>query len=299
MIAPFISFEQGVKTMAGPSISEHFITKFNRDVHLEYQQTMSMFRNMVRTDADVQAEKVRFQKLGTITVGSKARNGQIPIQNPDHSYVDCILQDKYAAVLIDKLDLDKLNVAVREGYVYNMAAAFARETDDQIVSAMASGATQSVGDYSSGITRNLALKARKALDTGDVPSDGRVFCAVTPWQWAHLMTINEFSNADYVGSTNLPWKNVGLEMKLWNRVFWFQTNRLPTQDAAQGKMYMWHWRSIGHAIGSEVDITWDWENLQKGWSGAGSMSMNACVIDPTGLVEIRVDDTESGAALAS
>jgi hypothetical protein len=54
---------------------------------------------------------------------------------------------------------------------------------------------------------------------------------------------------------------------------------------------MWHWRSVGHAIGAEVDITWQWENLMKGWSGAGSMSMNAVVIDSLGLVEIHVDDT--------
>lgn len=278
--------------MPGPTIDEAFITKFNRDVHLMYQQRQSKFRSLVRTDADVMAEKVRFQKLGTLSVTGKARNGQIPIQNPEHSYVDCPLIDRYGAVLIDQLDLTKLNTAVREGYLYNMSAAFARETDDQIITAMDVGATTlSVGTYTGGLTRNIALLAREALDDGEVDSDGRVYCAVTPRQWSHLMTIDEFKSADFIGSSNLPWKNVGLEMKLWNRCYWFQTTRLPGTKTSTAECFMWHWRSVGHAIGTEVDITWDWENLMKGWSGAGSMSMNAVVIDPTGIVEIRLDDT--------
>lgn len=279
--------------MPGPTIDDAFIQKFNRDVHLAYQQRQSMFRSLVRTDADVEAESVRFQKLGTLTVSSKARNGDIPIQNPEHDHVDVTLLDRYAAVLIDKLDLTKLNTPVREGYVYNMSAAFARETDDQIIDALEAGATQTVGDYSSSITANLALLARETLDIAevDIEGDGRTYCAVTPRMWSHLMKIEEFANEQFIGYDALPWKSTGLRMKPWARALWFQTRRLPGSGTSQAKGYMWHWRSVGHAIGSEVDITWAWENLKKGWSGAGSMSMNAVVIDPVGLTEIHVDDT--------
>lgn len=280
--------------MPGPTIDQAFITKFNRDTHLAYQRTGSVFRSLVRTDPDVEGEKVRFQKLGTMSVSSKARNGDIPIQNPEHTWVEVSLLDRYGAVLIDKLDLTKLNTPVREGYVFNMQEAFGRETDDQIIDAMEAGATQTVGTYATSMTANIALQARKALDIVSVPSDSRVYCAVTPHAWMHLMKVREFSEADFIGHDNMPWKNMGLEMKRWNRVNWFQfggDTGLPGQETSQAKCYMWHWRSMGHAIGAEVDITWAWENLKKGWSGAGSMSMNAVVIDPRGLVEIRLDDT--------
>lgn len=276
--------------MPGPSIDQAFIVKFNRDVHLDYQQKQSKFRSLVRTDADVMAEKVRFQRIGTLSVTGKARNGDVQIQNPEHSYVDCPLIDRYGAVLIDKLDLTKLNTPVREAYVSNMAWAFARETDDQIIDAMEAGAVTNIGGFSGGLSANTALLAREALDDEEVDSDGQCYCAITPRQWSHLMKIEQFANADYVGATNLPWKNVGLEMKLWNRVFWFQSTRLPGVKTTQAKCYMWHRRSIGHAIGSEVSATWAWENLKQGWSGVGSMSMNAVVIDSDGLVEIRVND---------
>lgn len=277
--------------MPGPTIDDAFIQKFNRDVHLAYQRERSMLRTMVRTDADVEGSSVRFQKLGTMSVSGKARNADIPIQNPAHTHVDVTLLDRYGAVLIDKLDLTKLNIAVREGYVYDMSSAFGRETDEQITDAMQAGATQTIGTFTGSITRNNALLGREALDRGDVPSDGRIYWAVTPRMWAHLMTISEFVNSDFIGFENMPWKNIGLEAKAWNRAMVFQFNGLPGVGTATARSYMWHWRSIGHAIGDEVDITWQWENLKKGWSGAGSMSMNAVVIDPAGLIEFRVDDT--------
>jgi hypothetical protein len=280
--------------MPAPTIDDAFIQKFNRDVHLEFQQRGSLFRGLVRTDAEVMANTLRFQKLGTITVGSKARNGTINISNPEHTHVDVTMLDRYAAVLIDKLDLTKLNIPVRAGYVENMTAGFGRETDDQIITAMAAG-SQSVGTYSGGISRNLALLGREKLDDNNVFSDGRCYCAVTPRQWSHLMTIDQFVREEYIGYDQLPWKQEGFQMKLWNRVYWFVSTRLPGKGTNQAKCLMWHKTAIGHGINAEVEITWDWENLMKGWSGAGSMSMNATIIDTRGLVEIRVDDT---AALA-
>lgn len=279
--------------MPAPTIDDAFIQKFNRDVHLEFQQRGSLFRNLVRTDAEVMASTLRFQKLGTITVGSKARNGTIPISNPAHTHVDVTMLDRYAAVLIDKLDLSKLNTDVRGGYIENMSAGFARETDDQIVSAFVNSGTSNIVNSggTGAISRNFALLAREALDTNNVFSDGRCYCAVTPRQWSHLMTIDQFVREEYIGYDRLPWKQEGFQMKLWNRVYWFVSTRLPGVGTSAAKLFMWHKTAIGHGINAEVDITWDWENLMKGWSGAGSMSMNAVAIDPRGIVEIRVDDT--------
>lgn len=277
--------------MPGPTIDQAFITQFNRDVYLAYQVTEAKFRKLIRTDAEVLGDRVRFQKLGTLTVTSKARNGNIPIQNPDHSFVDLLMLDRYAAVLIDQLDLTKLNIAVREGYIYNMAAAFARESDAQIITAMSVGAAgANIVGGAVALTRSLVLTARERLDLGNVPSDGRVYAAVTPRQWSHLMTIPEFANSDFIGFDNQPWNMRGEPMKYWNRTFWFQSTLLPGIGTATSQNFMWHYRGIGHGTGQEMSITWDWENLMKGWSGAGSMSMNAVVIDSTGLVRINTSD---------
>jgi len=281
--------------MALPTIDDAFITKFNSDVHIAYQQMTSKFRGLVRTDADVNALTARFQKLGTVSAGTKARNGVIPPSNPEHTHVDVSLLDKYILMYVDKLDLGKLNINIRESYVMNAAAAFGRETDDIIIDAMDAGATQFLGTYSGNLTRNLSLQISRFFDINEVPDDGRRFCAVSPYGWAHLMTIEEFKSADYVGA-DLPYKAMGLSMKTWNRTNWFVSNRIPGSGTSQAKYLAWHPSAVGHAIGNEVETQWAWENDRYAWSVAGAMSMNATVIDVNGLLEVRVDDT---AVLAS
>ena len=49
--------------------------------------------------------------------------------------------------------------------------------------------------------------------------------------------------------------------------------------------------AVGHGINSELATSWDWENTRRAWSMSGSMSMGATVIDATGIVEVRLDDT--------
>jgi hypothetical protein len=272
------------------TIDDAFIDKFNADVHVAYQQMMSKLRGTVRTDADVRASKVRFQKLGVITTTTKGRNGEIPPTNPEHTWVEATMADSYALIYVDQLDLTKLNIEIRGNYVTEMAAAFARETDDIIIDAMAAGATQTVGTgYGGAMTRNLALEAVELLDVNEVPNDGNVYCAITPRQWAHLMTVEEFQNSDYNGP-DLPFTK-RQDVRTWYGVHWMKHNRLPGARTANCDCYMWHRSALGHGINAEVDITWDWENPRKAWSAAGSMSMGATTIDANGFIEIQVDDT--------
>jgi hypothetical protein len=283
--------------MAGPTIDQAFIDDFNQDVHLVYRYKGSKLKGMLRTDADVQAKKVRFQKLGKISTTSKARNGDIVPANPEHTYVDCPIDDRYTLDFVDQLDLTKLNIALREGYVQNHVDAFGEYTDQQIIDAMNGGGGITLDNSSGGIdstvnnlTRNVVLRVCQELDENNVPDDGTRFGALTPAAWAHLMTFSEFASGDYVGP-DLPYKQMGTEMRTWGGVNWIKCNLLPGTGTASAKCFVWHMRSCGHAIQQEPDITWDWENTKKAWSAAGSMAMGAVVIDSTGLAEITIDDT--------
>lgn len=276
--------------MAAPYIDDAFKTKFNDDLHLTYQQGASKIRGTVRTDGQVIGKDVRFMKLGTIGMVAKSRNGDIPLTQPAHNHVDATMIDKYLHVLIDGLDLTKLSIDVRNGYIKSMAAAAARETDDIIISAMSAGATVSQGSYSGVITRNVALEVNEILDAADVPRDGRRFCAVSAHQWAALECINQFVSADYNGP-DLPFKKMGFETRTWNDVHWMVHNRLPGKGTTQVKCYAWHMDAVGHGVNSEVQLQWQWKNEKWAWDGAGAMSMGACVIDTAGLVEVRLNDT--------
>jgi hypothetical protein len=280
--------------MAAPYIDVSFKEKFNKDLHLEYTQKGSKFRNMCRTDGQVDGKTVYFQKLGTLVMGDKARNGEVPITNPAHNRVSATMVDKYVGVLIDQLDMSKLATEVKAGYISQMAQAAADYTDDLIIDALDAGATGSIGDYGSSdtdyIDQNMALEIGEYFDRRNVPRDGKRFCAVTPRQWAALMKIQSYSDADFVGN-DLPFKKSGFEMRMWNDINWFISNRLNGVGTNQARCLAWHYSACGHGINSDYKIQWDWENLKQGWSGVASLSMGATVIDANGVVEIRLDDT--------
>ena len=273
--------------MPGPTIDQSFITKFNDDVHLVYQQRESKFRGLLRTDADVKAEKVRFQKIGSVVAKTKARNGVIPPANPDHSFVEATMTDGYVLEFVDQLDLTKLNIDVRDGYVRTFAMALARFVDDQIIAAMDAGATQ-LDTATTNMTRNDILAQTQTLDSNDVARDGRWFWALTPVAWSHMMTIDQFVNSDYVGP-ELPFMQ-GRLLRTYYGVNFFVSSRLPGVGTSAAKTFLWHMDAVGHGINQDVSLQWAWENDRQAWSGAGSVSAGAVVIDPLGLVEFTVSD---------
>jgi hypothetical protein len=280
--------------MAAPYIDIAFREKFNRDLHLEFTQKGSLFRNTVRTDGEVDGKLVYFQKLGILTMQDKARNGEVPITNPAHNRVTCTMVDKYLRTAIDKLDITKLSVEVKSGYVSMMAQAAADHTDDVIIDAMDAGATGSIGDYGSSdtdyIDENMALEIGEWFDARNVPRDGKRFCAVTPRQWAALMKIESYASADYVGA-DMPFKKTGFNYRNWNDINWFMSNRLNGKGTETAVCLAYHSSAVGHGINADYSVIWDWNNPMQAWDGVGALSMGAVVIDTNGVVEVRVDDT--------
>jgi Phage capsid protein len=275
--------------MPSPTIDEAFIIKFNDDAHLAFQQRASKIRGTVRTDASVMASKVRFQKIGTTIAKQKARNGDIPPSNPEHTYAEAIMEDWYDLILVDQLDLTKLNIEIRGNYIKTLSYSFGRKTDDILLAAMQAGATNNMFAYTGNLDRNNALLAVEALQRLDVDLDGNIFALVSPRGWAHLMAIQEFASSDYVGP-DLPYLK-RVDARTWYGVNWIVHNRLPGIGTAQVKYYLYHSSAIGHGINADLDITWDWENPKKAWSAAASMSMGGVVIDTNGIIELRLNDT--------
>jgi hypothetical protein len=276
--------------MAGPTIDQAFITQFNKDLFLTYRQAGSKLRGLVRTDGQVVGSSVNFYKLGTLAATTKARNGDIPAQNPDHSKVTATMADYYIGLYVDQLDLTKLEVDLRGGYVTAGASAFGIKTDQIIIDAMSTGATVNFGAYTGNLTRNNALTAVQYLNERFVPDDGKRFAIISAAAWSHLMSIDQFVRSDYVGP-DLPFKQMGIEARTWLGVHWMTSQYLPGVGTSTAKYYMFHQSAIGHGINADVSSQWQWKNEKWAWHMAGAMSMGSTVIDPNGIVEMRFNDT--------
>ena len=285
--------------MAGPTIDQAFITKFNTDIHLLYRQMGPLFRGLVRTDANITGSTGRFYRFGSITVGPKARNGDIPASNANTDFVTVTMADVYTLVYLDQLDLTKLSVDVRGGYVKAAGSAFGINTDQTIIGAMQSGRNiayqidQTAKVYKS-LDRSAVLTISEKLDANLVPRDGKRFCAVTPHVWSALMSIDQFVRSDYNGNDDLPFKRMGMDVRSWNSIHWFVSpNLLPGSGTSAAFCYAWHHDAVGHGINQDVITSWDWENERRAWSMSGSLSQGAVTIDDLGIIEVKVDDTQA------
>ena len=270
------------------SIDQVFVKQFEADVHLAYQQMGTKLRATVRSKSGVVGASTTFQKVGRGTASTKSRHGIVPVMNLNHEPVECVLQDYYAGDWVDALDELKTNVDERRVVASAGAYALGRKTDELIVNAMKQS-TNSVGDYSTGLTKDLILSALEVLNQNDVPDDGRRFAVVGVHQWNELLSMDEFVSADYVGD-NLPLISGGATKK-WLGITWVLYNDLPLATSNRD-CFMYHATSIGHACGQEVKTDISWHGERAAHFISNSMSQGAVLIDNAGIACIKCKDSD-------
>ena len=271
--------------MASPDIDDAFVKQFESEAHLDYQQMGSKLRNTVRTKSGITGESTTFQVIGTASAGTKSREGDIPVVHPQHSVVECTLQDRYAAVYVDKLDELKIQHDERAAQSKNIAGAMGRDTDDILTTAM--DATTNANNIGSAATWDAVAKPialMEAMGKASVPFDGNLY-AVIPWAaWGDLLDLDEFDNADYVQSEKLWFE--GVTSKTWLGFKWFPHENLPPSASVDRKAFLYHSSSVGHAIGKDFSMRMDYVPTKDSTLAASSMSHGAVIIDHDGIIEV-------------
>lgn len=269
------------------TIDQAFIKQFESEVHTAYQRMGSKLRGSVRTVTGVTGSTVRFPKIGKGAAVTKDRHGIITPMNVEHTYVEVTLEDYYAGDWYDKLDGLKTNIDERAALANAGAFALGRKTDDLIIDALEATTTY-VGDYSTGLTKNLLSSAIETLNSNDVPDDGQRFGVLAPHAWEEFLNISEVKSSDFVGD-QYPWLN-GSDAKRWRNVVWSQHSGLPVASTDDRDCYLYHRSAVGHAIAAEIMSDFTWHGDRAAWFINNMMSQKAVLIDTLGVVEIRVDD---------
>ncbi len=265
------------------SIDKAFVKQFEREVHEAYQRMGSKLRMTVRAKSNVQGASTTFQKVGKGVASTKARHGQVPVMNIDHSPVECLLADYYAGDWVDKLDELKVNIDERAVIANAGAYALGRKTDELIIDALDDAAVQSAGTGADGMTSAKVLAAFEKLGAGDVPDDGQRTAVVGWQQWSNLLALKEFASADYVGPEELPWR--GTQAKRWLGTLWLPHSGLPKTGNVRS-CFWFHKTAVGHASGADVasDVTWHGDRAAHFVNNM--MSQGACLIDAAGVVKL-------------
>jgi len=273
-----------------PGIDQAFIKQFEREVHEAFQRQGSKLRNTVRTINNVKGSSAVFQKVGTGTASTKVQHAAVPVMSLDHSNVECILEDYYAGDWIDHLDELKTNIDERQVIANAGAYALGRKTDDMIIGALETASTNTIADANTGLTKSKVLEAFETFGTADVPDDGQRFAVVGWKQWSDLLQIEEFVNADYIGTNNLPYANI-TQAKMWLGTLWMPHSGLPIDGNDIRDCYFYHKTAIGHAVGSDIQTDITWHGDRAAHFVNNMMSQGSTLIDGEGVVTIGCDET--------
>jgi len=268
-------------------VDNAFIKQFESEVHMAYQRMGSKLANTVRTKSAVKGESTTFQKVGKGTAGTKSRHGNVPVMSIDHTPVECTLADYYAADYIDKLDELKINHDERMVVAKSSAAALGRKSDLLITTAMDAGTSETTA--TGGMTLAKVEEIFEAFGDGDIPDDGERYFAIAPKSWTDLLGISAFSDADYIGSDDLPYRG-GMVARRWLGFMFFTHSGLEKVGAVRNN-YAWHKSAVGHAIGADVMTNFDWVPEKAAHLSNSMMSQGAVIIDDAGIYSAR--STES------
>jgi Phage capsid protein len=264
------------------TIDQAFIKQFEEEVHQAYQRMGSKLRGTVRVKNGVKGSSTVFQKVGKGSASTKARHGKVPVMNVDHTPVECQLQDFYAGDWVDHLDELKINIDERQVLANAGAFALGRKTDELIIAGL-SNTTTTAGAGIDGLTKAKVLDAFELLGDKDVPDDGQRFAVIGWKQWSELLQLPEFTDADFVGPDELPWR--GTQAKRWLGTLWLPHSGLEL-TAGVRNCFWYHRSAVGHAIGQEVTTDVTWHGDRAAHFVANSMSQGARLIDADGVVKM-------------
>lgn len=272
------------------TIDQAFVKQFEREVHEAYQRQGSKLRNTVRTISNVNGSSAVFQKVGKGTASTKSTHGMVPVMNLDHTSIEVTLQDFYAGDWIDRLDELKVNIDERQVIASAGAHALGRKTDELIIDALDTASTNTVVDANTGMTKAKLLEAFEIFGEADVPDDGQRFCIVGWKQWSELLGIEEFVNADYIGSDNLPFATI-TQAKMFLGTIFIPHSGLPVDENDIRSCFWYHKTAIGHASASDVVTDISWHGDRAAHFVNNMMSQGAGLIEGNGVVTINCDET--------
>jgi len=273
------------------TIDQAFIKQFEREVHEAYQRQGSKLRNTVRNSSSVRGASTVFQKVGKGTASTKSTHGMVPVMNLAHTNVECTLQDFYAGDWVDRLDELKTNIPERQVIANAGANALGRKTDELIIDALTTASTHTIVEANTGLTKAKVMEAFEIFGDNDIPDDAQRFAVIGWKQWSELLSIEEFSSADYVGALNLPYNGTFTQSKMWLGTIWIPHSGLPINGSDIRKCFFYHKTAIGHASGSDVQTDISWHGDRAAHFVNNMMSQGAALIDGGGVVVIECDET--------
>ena len=270
------------------NVSNAFVTLFDAEVKQAYQGE-SVLRNTVRLRTGVEGSTHKFPKIGTGVAQVRVPQTDVTPMNIDYSQATVTLSDYIAAEYSDIFNQAKINFDERQELVQVVSKSIGRRADQLIIDALDAASTSltvatSVGGAGTNLNIEKLIEAKKLMDAGNVPMEGR-HMLIHANNLAGLLGETQVTSSDY----NTVKALVAGEV---NTFLGFNFHVIGDRDEgglpkpSTRTCYAWHQQAMGMAEGMGIRTEINYIPEKTSHLVASMFSAGAVGIDAAGIVEI-------------
>ncbi len=272
------------------SLSNAFVTLFDAEVKQAYQGK-AMLVPAVRQRRGVEGSTVKFPKVGKGVATVRVPQTDVTPLNVGFSNVTLTLQDYNAAEYSDIFSQAKVNFDERQELVQVVAGAMGRRQDQMILDALAaSGTSLTVANSIGGANTNMNVaklrEAKRLLDKGNVPPDGR-HIIIHANGLANLLSETSVTSTDFNSVKALVQGEINTFLGFTFHVLGDRSEGgLAIDGSLDRTCFAFHKDAVGYGegIGMRTEINYIAEKTS--WLVNEVFSAGAIAIDAEGIVSI-------------
>lgn len=262
--------------------------QFSSEIKLCYQKRDSIYSQLVTTRPVPVGDRTYFNRSHAGTpAGKKARFGKIPRNGGSLDRVPCDLEVFYAGDEIDEQEVSSTSANGMLVITDNAMASMNQRVDSMILDAI--NQTTNVITASTGFTIDTAKSIWSHFQKNYVFRNKEMpIINLGVEDWEDLMSLNQFYNADVIGSEKLPYLFSNAETgRFWMDMVWRVDPSIPTSGANTNVCNAFVRSCVGLALGG-ADKTRVIETEDDTILYYTRRKLGACLIDDTGVLKINV-----------
>ena len=270
------------------NVTTAFVTLFDAEVKQAYQGE-SVLRGTMRSRSNVQGNTVKFPKIGKGTATVRVPQTDVTPLNINYSQVTATMTDYIAAEFSDVFHQSHINFDERRELVEVVSKSIARRMDQICIDALNAASSPntvatSVGGSSSNMNVAKLRAAAKALNTKNVPADGR-YLLMHANNLDALLSETETTSSDFAAVKALVRGEI-------NTFMGFTILTIGDRDEggvpkpSTRSAFAWHKDSVGYAESMSQKSEVNYIPEKTSFLVSSMFSAGAVAIDDEGIVKI-------------
>jgi len=277
------------------SLSNAFVTLFDAEVKQAYQGK-AMLVPAVRQRRGVEGSTVKFPKVGRGVATVRVPQTDVTPLNVGFSTVTLTLADFNAAEYSDIFSQAKVNFDERQELVQVVAGAMGRRQDQMILDALNGSSTSlTVANSIGGSTTNMNIaklrEAKRLLDKGNVPPDGR-HIIIHANGLSNLLSETSVTSSDFNSVKALVQGEINTYLGFTFHVLGDRSEGgLPIDGSLDRTCFAFHKDAVGYGEGIAMRTEINYIPEKTSWLVNEVFSAGAVAIDDEGIVKITCRET--------